>query len=319
MILDIQSLTVRFKVGQGMVHAVDDVSLGVAAGAMLGVVGESGSGKSQLFKSICRLSSGHVAGRVIYDGQDILALGSKDLNRFRGGDIAYVFQDSMTALNPFLRLRVQLAEVAERHLGVSRSQAVARARDLLVQVRIPDPDRVLASYPHELSGGMRQRVVIAMALMGNPRVLIADEPTTALDATVQLQILRLLKTLNEETGVSVVLISHDMGVVSAICDEIAVMYAGRLVERNRAATLLSTPRHPYTRRLIDSMPDVAHPRARRLEGIPGTLPAADAPRSRCLFADRCLRADTPCRQIAPALAPEGGGAFACHHPLEIAS
>ncbi|MGZ9810288.1 ABC transporter ATP-binding protein [Pseudoroseicyclus sp. H15] len=314
-ILEIRNISVSFRSEGTLVQAVDDVSLDLAQGQVLGVVGESGSGKSQLFKAVTGLSRGQVTGRALLEGEDILSLPPRRLARLRGRDIAYVFQDPMTSLNPFLRIRTQLCEVAIRHLGLSHSAAMERARDLLSKVHIPDPDRVLANHPHELSGGMRQRVVIAMALMAEPKVLIADEPTTALDATVQLQILQLLRALNESTGVSIVLISHDIGVVSAVCDEVLVMYAGRVAERSDVQSLIKAPSHPYTRQLIESTPDVAHPKSRMLEGIPGGLPGPETPRDRCLFADRCFQSAPLCRAERPASRRVGSAVAACHYPL----
>ena len=294
---------------------MDGVSVSLEAGRILGVVGESGSGKSQLFKAICGLSQGVVDGSARLEGRDLLGLTQRQLGRVRGREIGYVFQDPMTSLNPFLRVRTQLAEVAVRHLGLTRTAAVQRARDLLRKVQLPDPERALNSHPHELSGGMRQRVVIAMALMAEPKLLIADEPTTALDATVQLQILQLLKALNESMGVTIVLISHDIGVVSAICDEVLVMYAGRVAERAAVGDLVAAPRHPYTRQLIESTPDVGHPKSRVLHGIPGGLPAPDAPRAQCLFAERCFQSAPICRAELPPVHRDGGGEAACHFPL----
>lgn len=285
---------------------------------ILGVLGESGSGKSQLFKSICRLSSGRVSGAVAFNGQNLLDLNENALNNVRGRKISYIFQDPMTSLNPYLRVRTQLIEVATRHLKLSKRAATERALGLLKRVRIPDPDRCMASYPHELSGGMRQRVVIAMALMADPIMLIADEPTTALDATVQIQILMLLKELSDSMQIAVVLISHDIGVVSSICDEVLVMYAGRVAERTKMQELLTRPRHPYTLKLIESTPDIAHPKTKLLSGIPGKLPGAGALRAQCLFSDRCAHQKELCRTQVPPVTPSKVGEVACHFPLEAA-
>lgn len=309
-------MSVSFPSQDHHVLAVDGVSLSLAAGRILGVVGESGSGKSQLFKAVCGLSQGAVSGSARLEGRELIGLSNKELGKVRGKEIGYVLQDPMTSLNPFLQIRTQLTEVAVRHLGLSKSDALNRARGLLKKVQIPEPERTLRNYPHELSGGMRQRVVIAMALMAEPKVLIADEPTTALDATVQLQILRLLKSLNESTGVSVVLISHDIGVVSSVCDEVLVMYAGRVAERAAVDDLIAAPRHPYTHQLIESTPDVGHPKTKVLHGIPGGLPAPDTDRERCLFADRCFQSAPVCFSQRPSVRQIASHQTLCHFPLE---
>lgn len=311
-------MSVTFGRDSGKTIAVDGVSLSVNAGTILGVLGESGSGKSQLFKAICRLTSGRISGAVSFDGRNLLDLDRATLNTVRGRRIAYIFQDPMTSLNPFLRVRTQLIEVATRHLELNRVAAAERALGLLRRVRIADPERCMSSYPHELSGGMRQRVVIAMALMAEPQLLIADEPTTALDATVQIQILMLLKELSDSMGISVVLISHDIGVVSSICDDVLVLYAGRVAERTAMGDLLTRPRHPYTVKLIESTPDIAHPKSKLLSGIPGKLPGTDAPRTQCLFSDRCVFQKDLCRSQIPAVTPMESGEVACHFPLEAA-
>ncbi len=317
-ILNLKNVSVTFGSDAEQAIAVDNVSLSLRGGSILGVLGESGSGKSQLFKSICRMSSGRISGAVEFDGQSLLDLGEHALNDVRGRKIAYIFQDPMTALNPYLRIRTQLVEVAIRHLDSTRAEAVERALNLLKRVHIPDPERCIASYPHELSGGMRQRVVIAMALMADPKVLIADEPTTALDATVQIQILKLLKELSDDMGIAVVLISHDIGVVASICDEVLVMYAGRVAERADIRQLLSAPRHPYTVRLIESTPDITHPKSELLSGIPGRLPGTDAPRTQCMFSERCTHKQDLCVNQAPSVTECGSGEVACHFPLEAA-
>ena len=314
--LDIRNMSVFFSSKNHGVIAVDDVSLSLGAGRILGVVGESGSGKSQLFKAIGGLSHGEVSGSACLEERELLELTPRQLGRVRGKDIGYVFQDPMTSLNPFLRICTQLTEVAIRHLGLSHKAALDRAHGLLQQVLIPDPDRTLRSYPHELSGGMRQRVVIAMALMAEPKLLIADEPTTALDSTVQLQILQLLKTLNKNTGVTMVLISHDIGVVSSVCDEVLVMYAGRISELADVADLISSPRHPYTGKLIESTPDVGLPKTTILHGIPGGLPAHNTPRERCLFADRCIQSASVCFDERPPAQLIGNTQAMCHFPLQ---
>lgn len=315
-ILKISNLSVKFPRDDGQSVAVDRVSLSIEAGSVVGVLGESGSGKSQLFRSICGLTPGEVSGAAMFEGVDLLSLDAEALSDVRGRKIGYIFQDPMTSLNPFLRVRTQMIEVAQRHLQLSAKLAEKRAIELLDLVRIPDPRRVLKNFPHELSGGMRQRVVIAMALMAKPKLLIADEPTTALDATVQLEILRLLKSLAEKTGVAIVLISHDIGVVASVCDEVAVMYAGRIVERAETAGLIRTPRHPYTSRLIESTPDIGNAKDKKISGIAGTLPQPGSDRDRCLFADRCLIQQPKCFDEIPELRGGVAGNVACHFPLE---
>lgn len=317
-LIDSTGVKVTFQGGEHDVVAVEDASFALYPGRILGVVGESGSGKSQLFKALTGLSAGaDVAGRVVFDGVDLLAAPSRKLAAIRGRRIAYIFQDPMTALNPFLRISTQMTEVAVHHLGMRQAAAKARALELLEKVRIPDAAKRLRSFPHELSGGMRQRVVIAMAMMGDPDVLIADEPTTALDATVQIQILDLLRGLCDDQGLAIALISHDMGVMAKVADDVMVMYAGRVVERGPARQVLSKPLHPYTQRLIDSTPDLERPIDAPPVGIAGQLPAAGSSRQRCLFEARCFRAEAVCRTTQPVLSQSADRhVVACHFPLD---
>jgi oligopeptide/dipeptide ABC transporter ATP-binding protein len=310
-LLRVHELTTEFRSDEGVVRAVDGVSFELAEGEMLGIVGESGSGKSATSLSIMRLlpPQGRVThGSVELDGGDLFALGEPAMRSVRGGRIAMIFQDPMTALNPYLRVGEQLVEGAVLHLGLSVTDAERRARALLDRVRIPDAAARLRSYPHELSGGMRQRVMIAMALLCDPELVIADEPTTALDVTVQAQILELLNELRRERGVSILLITHDLGVVAETCDRVLVMYAGRVVELASATELFSRPLHPYTRALLRSLPRLDAAPGGRLETIPGLPPRLDrGPFSECSFAPRCSFVHDACKIADPPLTEDVPG------------
>ena len=272
-LLRVEDLRVEFPTEDGVVHAVDGIGYELQAGRTLGIVGESGSGKTVSALTAMGLIArdARVSGRIWFDGRDLLALGNAELRGLRGNDLAMIFQDPLSSLHPFYRVGWQLVEALRAHRDIRKAPARERAAELLELVGIPDPRRRLDSYPHELSGGQRQRVMIAMALANEPKLLIADEPTTALDVTVQAQILALLRRLQRELGMAIVLVTHDLGVVAEIADEIAVMYAGRIVERASTAQLFASPRHPYTWGLLRSIP--------RLEGgTPGrSAPADDAP------------------------------------------
>lgn len=298
------------------VIAVEGVTLNLYPGRVTGVLGESGSGKSQFARALTGLTRGRIDGAVQFRGTGIGLSDHAALNAVRGGRIAYVFQDPMTCLNPYLRISVQMAEVAERHLGLSRKAAVEKARGLLDRVRIPDAEKRLRAFPHELSGGMRQRVMIAMAMMADPDVIIADEPTTALDATVQVQVLDLLRELCDRGGLAMLVITHDVSVLARIADDVMILYAGRQAESGPVAKVFAAPLHPYTRGLIDSTPDLERPVDSELSGIPGNLPGADAPRDRCLFAPRCPKAQALCRDTRPEMLEHRPGRLAaCHFPL----
>lgn len=316
-VLSCHDLSVQFTGGTNLVFAVEEASFQLQTGRVLGVVGESGSGKSQLFLALTGLSTAEiVSGRVML-GQDELIGASEDrLRAVRGKRIAYIFQDPMTALNPYLRISTQLSEVATTHLGLDQYAAEQQAVILLDQMRIPDAKARLRDFPHELSGGMRQRVMIAMAMMGQPDILIADEPTTALDATVQIKILDLMRTLCDEQGVTIALITHDMGVMARVADDVLVMYAGRVVEAGPVESVLRQPLHPYTQRLIRAKPDLSRPMGKRISGIPGQLPTADASRDGCLFAPRCDLATDLCSTHRPQIRGADGKHIAgCHFPL----
>ncbi len=306
-ILSVDGLCVSFRGEQGeWTQVVDDVSFHVEAGEVLGLVGESGSGKSVSCLASMRLGAGKItAGSVVFDGTDLLALRHNDLQRIRGRRMAMIFQDPMTSLNPAFTVGQQIVEVLRRHLGLSRKTAWARAAELLELVGIASPDRRARDYPHTFSGGMRQRVMIAMALACEPQLLIADEPTTALDVTTQAQILALLRRLRELMGLSMVLVTHDLGVVADMCDRVAVMYAGQIVETGPVQDMFSVQRHPYTAGLLRAMPQAARDRD-RLTAIGGGVPRAGAFPRGCRFHPRCPHVrEGVCTTGAPALIPLG--------------
>ena len=321
-LLDIASLHVDFPSHQGVLHAVDDLTLQLEAGEVLGIVGESGSGKSVSMMAMMGLIPfpGQVrAQHLRFAGQDILTASETTRRSIVGKDIAMIFQDPMTSLNPCFTVEFQITESLRLHKGLTRKQARTRACELLEQVGIADPAKRLAAYPHQLSGGMSQRVMIAMAIACQPKLLIADEPTTALDVTVQAQILDLLATLQKEQGMAMVLISHNMGVVSEVAQRVAVMYAGQVVELQSAQHIFDTPQHPYTQALLQAMPERSTGQA-RLQTIAGMVPGMlDRPPG-CLFAPRCSAVQPACASPAPVhSAPQRqvrchfpGGAFAAH-------
>ncbi len=318
-VLAVSGLTTRLRTRAGEVTVVDSLDFTVAAGETLAVVGESGSGKSMTALSLMRLLPEAVAfnagGTVRFNGRDVLALSERDMRTLRGADISMIFQEPMTSLNPVMRIGRQLEEVFEEHRpNLSRAQRRDKARDLLKLVRIPDPDRVLDELPHRLSGGMRQRVMIAMALACDPKLLIADEPTTALDATVQAQILDLLRALQAELGLAILLITHNLGVVAENAHRVLVMYAGRKVEEAPVAELFRNPRHPYTRGLLRALPNPEAeddgPRLPLME-IPGIVPALSALPKGCAFAPRCAAVVPACTVSRPTLTAIGSGAVAC--------
>ena len=320
-LLRVEDLRTVFRTEDGVVQAVDGVSFEVRAGSTVGIVGESGCGKSVSAMSVMRLipdPPGRIEeGRVLWKGRDLLAVDPDEMPAIRGREIAMIFQDPMTSLNPVFTVRRQLGEVLEKRFGLRDQAADERMAEMLQRVGIADPEDRLDQYPHELSGGMKQRIMIAMALMCEPDLLIADEPTTALDVTVQAQILHLMKQLQREFGTAILLITHDMGVVAETCDEVVVMYAGKVVERCGVVELFEGSRHPYTRGLLDSILRPGRTRGAGVPTIEGVVPSLLDPPPGCRFADRCPRAEELCRVEDPSLEPVADGhQAACHHPLE---
>jgi peptide/nickel transport system ATP-binding protein len=300
-IVDVKGLTVEFGSGPKAVRAVAGVDLSLAKGDTLALLGESGSGKSVTLRTLLRLhpKSARVGGTVNVDGHDVLAMNSADLARYRGSVVSMVFQDPGLAFDPVYRVGDQIAEAVVRHESISYQAARSRALELFERVRIPSPERRLDNYPHEMSGGMRQRAMIALALACRPKVLLADEPTTALDATVQIQVLLLLRELQRELGLAVIFVTHDIGVAVEVADRIAVMYAGRIVELGPCADVIRTPGHPYTQGLLASRVDHARTKTARLTAIPGAPPDLSALPAGCSFAPRCAISAEPCRIDAP--------------------
>ncbi len=316
--LQIDALSVRFVTPDGELAAVNDFSLQLKAGECVGVVGESGAGKSQSFLAVMGLlaANAKVAGHAKLAGRELLNATPEELNTIRGSRLAMIFQDPMTSLTPHMKIGEQIIESIVLHEGSSREAALRRALELLETVQVTDAARRLDQYPHELSGGMRQRVMIAIALACNPEVLIADEPTTALDVTIQAQILALLAKLKRERGMAMALITHDLGVVAGIADQVVVMYAGRIVERGPVAKVLKSPRHPYTRALLASMPRVDEAGHEPLQAIAGQPPNPRRLPSGCAFHPRCQFADALCHETRPTLTGDQTSGVACHRPLE---
>jgi peptide/nickel transport system ATP-binding protein len=315
-LLDIRGLVTEFRTERGAVRAVDGVSFSIPPRATLGVVGESGCGKSVTALSIMRLVAsppGRIAaGEIRYAGKDLLSLPPAEMRAIRGNRIAMIFQEPMTSLNPVFTVGDQVGEAVRLHQGKSRREARKIAIEMFELVGIPSPAERVDAYPHQLSGGMRQRVMIAMALACKPDLLIADEPTTALDVTIQAQILDLLRSLQRELGMAILLITHDLGVVAETCDEVVVMYAGRVVERAPTPALFAAPRHPYTAGLLRSLPGATRA---RLQEIPGMVPALAELPAGCKFADRCPRVEARCRAEEPELVALGASQVRCHFPM----
>ncbi|MFB5267745.1 ABC transporter ATP-binding protein [Paenibacillus enshidis] len=303
-LLEVTGLRTEFKTAAGVIRAVDGVDLAVDKGETLGIVGESGCGKSITSLSIMQLlpkGLGKVAaGEIRLEGENMLAFSERKMRQIRGNRIAMIFQEPMTSLNPVFRVGKQIAEAVRYHQGVGKKEAMLRAVEMLTKVGIPRPEKVAVSYPHELSGGMRQRVMIAMAMICNPKLLIADEPTTALDVTIQAQILDLMRELQRTEGTSILMITHDLGVVAEMCDRVVIMYAGQVVEETDVKTLFKNPKHPYTKSLLASLPQL-NSEQERLASIPGQVPNPLEMPEGCRFAPRCQFAQDICRANAPEL------------------
>ncbi|HEY5116205.1 MAG TPA: ABC transporter ATP-binding protein [Nakamurella sp.] len=321
-LLQVEDLTVQFnRKGVAPFTAVDRVSFEVAPGQTVGLVGESGCGKSVTSLAIMRLlpkRGATITGRVDFEGTDLLSLPLEDMRDRRGRDLAMIFQDPLSSLNPVVPIGIQVTEVLERHRGMRRSAAMVEARELLDSVGIPDPSRRLKEFPHQLSGGMRQRALIAMALACRPRLMIADEPTTALDVTIQAQILALLKTLVVEHGTALIMITHDLGVVAGLVDQVNVLYGGRVVERADRHELFASPRHPYTHGLLESIPRLDAGPGSRLTPILGSVSDNIPWAGGCAFAPRCSREIDACRQVSPVLEPLSSRVdhlLRCHNPV----
>mgnify|MGYP004452399267 CR=1 FL=1 len=316
-ILTVKDLKTYFYTASGVAKAVDGVSFNIAKGETMGIVGESGSGKSVTSSSIIRLlpprTGKIVGGSIEFEGKDVLALSKKELNDFRGKDIAVIFQDPMTSLDPVFKIGKQMTEMIMEHQNVTKDEAWKMAVEALNKVGIPEPEKRMNSYPYELSGGMCQRVIIAMAVCCKPKLIIADEPTTALDVTVQAQVLELLKELQRDMDTAILLITHNLGVVWEMCDKVMVMYAGNTVEFTDTKTLYSNPRHPYTWGLLDSMPKLSDESKGELKTIPGTPPDLRLTGKCCNFYNRCPYVTEACTQSVPPLVEVEPGHFvACH-------
>ena len=309
-LLEVEDLRVRFDTEEGVLTAVDGISFSIQAGETLGIVGESGSGKSVANMTILGLTRGdnaEIEGRVVLEGRDLNELGSEEMRSVRGNEIAMIFQDPLTSLHPFYKIGRQMLEAVQTHQSIGDQAAKARAIDLLELVGIPDPQRRFDEYPHEFSGGMRQRAMIAMALVNEPKLLIADEPTTALDVTIQAQILELLGRLQRELGMAVIMITHDLGVIAEVADRVLVMYAGRVVEMGTLDEVFYDPQHPYTWGMLGSVPRFDRPATRHLPQIPGQPPSLLHAPTGCHFRPRCPHAYDKCDQVPPLEARIAGG------------
>lgn len=312
-LLEVKDLDVGFETPDGRVHAVNHLNFSIKPGETMALVGESGSGKTQTAMAIMGLlaENGHCSGQAIFKGKDLLQMNTTELNQHRGNEIAMIFQDPMTSLNPYLRIEKQMIEVVMYHQGLNKTEAKAKAVEMLRAVRVPDPERNIRLYPHEFSGGMRQRVMVAMGLLCEPDLLIADEPTAALDVTVQSQITHLMSALRQESNTAIMLITHDLGVVAGLCDRVLVMYAGEAVECGSVEQIYYDPRHPYTQGLLKSVPRLDRPEDDSLEAIPGNPPnMLNLPKG-CKFRDRCPQAFESCKEKPPMQLTEDRHAYRC--------
>ena len=312
-LLEIKDLDVRFDTPDGEVKAVNKLNVSIEAGDTLAIVGESGSGKTQAVMSIMGLlaENGYASGKALFKGEDLLQMSTAELNTHRGREIAMIFQDPMTSLNPYLRIEKQMIEVVRHHKGLDKAEARAQAVEMLRAVRIPDPERRMRQYPHEFSGGMQQRVMVAMGLLCEPDLLIADEPTTALDVTVQSQITHLMNALRKQSNTAIILITHDLGVVAGLCDRVLVMYAGEAVECGSVEQIYYDPKHPYTQGLLKSVPRLDQPLVREMHAIPGNPPNLLALPEGCKFRDRCPHAFEACKKEPPMQLDEDQHSFRC--------
>ena len=312
-LLEVKDLNVGFDTPEGEVHAVNCLNFSIRPGDALAIVGESGSGKTQTVMAIMGLlaENGHARGQAIFKGNDLLQLSAAELNEHRGREIAMIFQDPMTSLNPYLRIDKQMIEVVMHHQGLNKTEARHHAVEMLRAVRIPDPERRIRQYPHEFSGGMRQRVMVAMGLLCAPDLLIADEPTTALDVTVQEQISNLMGALREDSNTAIILITHDLGVVAGLCDRVLVMYAGEAVECGSVEQIYYDPKHPYTRGLLESVPRLDQAEDQGLKSIPGNPPNLLSLPAGCKFRDRCPEAFDACREKPPMQLDKDRHAWRC--------
>ena len=318
-LLQVKNLQTSFFTPEGEVRAIDGVSFEVDEGKTIGLVGESGCGKSVTSLSIMRLIPSPpgkiVGGEILYRGRDLLKLNNEEMRKIRGNEISMIFQEPMTSLNPVFTVGNQIGEAIRLHQGLGKKETREKTIEMLRLVKIADPESRVDAYPHQLSGGMRQRVMIAMALSCNPSLLIADEPTTALDVTIQAQILELMKELQQKIGMALLLITHDLGVVAEQADDVAIMYAGKIVERSNTRAIFNRPRHPYTVGLLNSLPGAGALKKKRLDAIPGVVPSPLRLPSGCRFRDRCPRAAELCAQTEPELLEsEAGHTVACHFP-----
>jgi oligopeptide/dipeptide ABC transporter ATP-binding protein len=318
-LLQVRNLQTSFFTPEGEVRAIDGVSFEIGEGKTIGLVGESGCGKSVTSLSIMRLIPSPpgkiVGGEIVYRDRDLLRLNNEEMRRIRGNEISMIFQEPMTSLNPVFTVGNQIGEAIRLHQGLGKKETRQKTIEMLRLVKIADPQSRVDSYPHQLSGGMRQRIMIAMALSCNPSLLIADEPTTALDVTIQAQILDLMKELRQKIGMALLLITHDLGVVAEQADDVAIMYAGKIVERSNTRAIFSRPFHPYTVGLLNSLPGAGAFKKKRLDAIPGMVPSPLHLPSGCRFRDRCPRAADLCAQTEPELVEkEPGHAVACHFP-----